>query len=132
MTRSKHNFTSYFQKFRKGPFRFISDFFFIKRTQVLNQVWKHVARFKNSADYMSCAEVWVDYVCRHMDFADINTFIAVTIKQMNIDRAYERHQSQLYAIIDRIACNIQVGIHRFEFTEQFSEHSLSRESIQRT
>ncbi|XP_022656251.1 UPF0505 protein C16orf62 homolog isoform X2 [Varroa destructor] len=77
------------------------------RIKVLNQVWKHVARFKNSADYMSCAEVWVDYVCRHMDFADINTFIAVTIKQMNIDRAYERHQSQLYAIIDRIACNIQ-------------------------
>ncbi|OQR70016.1 UPF0505 protein C16orf62-like [Tropilaelaps mercedesae] len=77
------------------------------RVKVLNQVWKHVARFKNSADYMSCAEVWVDYVCRHMDFADINTFIAVTIKQMNVDRAYERHQSQLYAIIDRIASNVQ-------------------------
>ena len=57
---------------------------------------------------MSCAEVWVDYVCRHMDFTDINTFLAVTIKQVSVDRAYERHQSQLYAVLDRIASNVEV------------------------
>ncbi|KAG8173555.1 hypothetical protein JTE90_003498, partial [Oedothorax gibbosus] len=36
-----------------------------ERLQILNDVWKIVTKLKNPADYMSCAEVWIEYAVKH-------------------------------------------------------------------
>uniref|UniRef100_A0A8V0YXJ6 VPS35 endosomal protein-sorting factor-like n=1 Tax=Gallus gallus TaxID=9031 RepID=A0A8V0YXJ6_CHICK len=33
--------------------------------QILNEAWKVITKLKNPQDYINCAEVWVEYTCRH-------------------------------------------------------------------
>uniref|UniRef100_A0A8C3F043 VPS35 endosomal protein-sorting factor-like n=1 Tax=Corvus moneduloides TaxID=1196302 RepID=A0A8C3F043_CORMO len=40
-------------------------------------------------DYINCAEVWVEYTCRHFTKREVNTVLADVIKHMTPDRAFE-------------------------------------------
>ncbi|KAL0617657.1 VPS35 endosomal protein sorting factor-like [Plecturocebus cupreus] len=35
------------------------------RLQILNEAWKVITKLKNPQDYINCAEVWVEYTCKH-------------------------------------------------------------------
>lgn len=90
-----------------------------QKLQVLNEVWKVVSKLKNPADYMSCAEVWIEYPCKHFTKREINTFLGAIIKQMVPDRAFENHYAQLGAVVDRIL------VHVHDFSVLFSiDHFL--------
>ncbi|EEC15414.1 esophageal cancer associated protein, putative, partial [Ixodes scapularis] len=90
-----------------------------QKLQVLNEVWKVVSKLKNPADYMSCAEVWIEYPCKHFTKREINTFLGAIIKQMVPDRAFENHYTQLGAVVDRIL------VHVHDFAVLFSiDHFL--------
>uniref|UniRef100_A0A8C3H3M3 VPS35 endosomal protein-sorting factor-like n=1 Tax=Corvus moneduloides TaxID=1196302 RepID=A0A8C3H3M3_CORMO len=59
------------------------------RLQILNEAWKVITKLKNPQDYINCAEVWVEYTCRHFTKREVNTVLADVIKHMTPDRAFE-------------------------------------------
>uniref|UniRef100_UPI00358F8339 VPS35 endosomal protein-sorting factor-like isoform X2 n=1 Tax=Myxine glutinosa TaxID=7769 RepID=UPI00358F8339 len=73
-----------------------------ERLQVLNDAWKVVTRLHSTQDYISCAEVWMEYACRCFTAREVNTILADIIKHMTPDRAFEDAYPQLQSIIARV------------------------------
>uniref|UniRef100_A0A8B9DNZ5 VPS35 endosomal protein-sorting factor-like n=1 Tax=Anser cygnoides TaxID=8845 RepID=A0A8B9DNZ5_ANSCY len=72
------------------------------RLQILNEAWKVITKLKNPQDYINCAEVWVEYTCRHFKKREVNTVLADIIKHMTPDRAFEDAYPQLQSIIQKV------------------------------
>ncbi|XP_032559633.1 VPS35 endosomal protein sorting factor-like isoform X1 [Chiroxiphia lanceolata] len=72
------------------------------RLQILNEAWKVITKLKNPQDYINCAEVWVEYTCRHFTKREVNTVLADVIKHMTPDRAFEDAYPQLQSIIQKV------------------------------
>ncbi|KYO30591.1 VPS35 endosomal protein-sorting factor-like [Alligator mississippiensis] len=70
--------------------------------QILNEAWKVITKLKNPQDYINCAEVWVEYTCRHFTKREVNTVLADVIKHMTPDRAFEEAYPQLQSIIQKV------------------------------
>ncbi|NWU91801.1 CP062 protein, partial [Upupa epops] len=70
--------------------------------QILNEAWKVITKLKNPQDYINCAEVWVEYTCRHFTKREVNTVLADVIKHMTPDRAFEDAYPQLQSIIQKV------------------------------
>ncbi|KAK6187960.1 hypothetical protein SNE40_005876 [Patella caerulea] len=85
-----------------------------EKLNVLNDVWKAVTKLKNPADYIGCAEIWIDYVVKHFGKREINTIIADIIKHMTPDRAYEDFYPQLLSIVSKIL------VHQHDFSLLFA------------
>lgn len=77
-----------------------------QRLQILNEVWKIVMKFKNPLEYISCAEIWIEYPAKHFTKRNVNTLLSDIIKHMNPDRAFENHYPQLMRVVDRILAHI--------------------------
>lgn len=73
-----------------------------QRLQILSEVWKVVMKMKDPADYINCAEAWIEYVCKHFKKREVNTLIGDVIKHMTPDRAFEQHYPQLQSIMSKI------------------------------
>lgn len=85
-----------------------------EKLQVLNDVWKVVTKLKNTSDYMSCAEIWIEYPVKHFTKREVNTFLGDIIKHVTPDRAFENHYPQLKRVVDRILA------HMHDFSTVFS------------
>ncbi|XP_050761655.1 VPS35 endosomal protein-sorting factor-like isoform X5 [Gymnogyps californianus] len=72
------------------------------RLQILNEAWKVITKLKNPQDYINCAEVWVEYTCKHFTKREVNTVLADVIKHMTPDRAFEDAYPQLQSIIQKV------------------------------
>ncbi|KAJ1532194.1 hypothetical protein ONE63_000815 [Megalurothrips usitatus] len=70
--------------------------------QILNDVWKVVSKLTNPAQYVSCAEVWAQYVSKHLATREVNTFLGDIIKHMSVGRAYENHYASLQTVMERV------------------------------
>ncbi|GFO28653.1 upf0505 protein c16orf62-like protein [Plakobranchus ocellatus] len=73
-----------------------------QKLSVLNEVWKVVVKLKNPADYISCAEVWIEYVVKNFGKRELSTILGDIIKHMIPDRAYEDFYPQLQSVISKI------------------------------
>uniref|UniRef100_A0A8B9CGY8 VPS35 endosomal protein-sorting factor-like n=1 Tax=Anser brachyrhynchus TaxID=132585 RepID=A0A8B9CGY8_9AVES len=58
--------------------------------------------YRAPEDYINCAEVWVEYTCRHFKKREVNTVLADIIKHMTPDRAFEDAYPQLQSIIQKV------------------------------
>uniref|UniRef100_A0A8C0FAZ9 VPS35 endosomal protein-sorting factor-like n=1 Tax=Bubo bubo TaxID=30461 RepID=A0A8C0FAZ9_BUBBB len=58
--------------------------------------------YRAPEDYINCAEVWVEYTCRHFTKREVNTVLADVIKHMTPDRAFEDAYPQLQSIIQKV------------------------------
>ncbi|XP_053132807.1 VPS35 endosomal protein-sorting factor-like isoform X2 [Hemicordylus capensis] len=72
------------------------------RLQILNEAWKVITKLKNPQNYIHCAEIWVEYTCRHFTKREVNTVLADVIKHMTPDRAFEEAYPQLQSIIQKV------------------------------
>uniref|UniRef100_A0A670YIW2 VPS35 endosomal protein-sorting factor-like n=1 Tax=Pseudonaja textilis TaxID=8673 RepID=A0A670YIW2_PSETE len=45
--------------------------------------------YRAAEDYINCAEIWMEYTCRHFTKREVNTILADVIKHMTPDRAFE-------------------------------------------
>uniref|UniRef100_A0A4W3ISX0 VPS35 endosomal protein-sorting factor-like n=1 Tax=Callorhinchus milii TaxID=7868 RepID=A0A4W3ISX0_CALMI len=61
--------------------------------------------YKAPEDYVNCAEVWIEYTCRHFTKRQVNTVLADVIKHLTPDRAFEDAYSQLQSIITKVLYN---------------------------
>uniref|UniRef100_W5LH78 VPS35 endosomal protein-sorting factor-like n=1 Tax=Astyanax mexicanus TaxID=7994 RepID=W5LH78_ASTMX len=53
-------------------------------------------------DYINCAEIWVEFTCRHFTKREVNTVLADIIKHMTPDRAFEDAYPQLQSVMKKI------------------------------
>uniref|UniRef100_A0A673HVG4 VPS35 endosomal protein-sorting factor-like n=1 Tax=Sinocyclocheilus rhinocerous TaxID=307959 RepID=A0A673HVG4_9TELE len=53
-------------------------------------------------DYINCAEIWVEFTCRHFTKREVNTVLADIIKHITPDRAFEDAYPQLQSVIKKI------------------------------
>uniref|UniRef100_A0A663ER11 VPS35 endosomal protein-sorting factor-like n=1 Tax=Aquila chrysaetos chrysaetos TaxID=223781 RepID=A0A663ER11_AQUCH len=62
--------------------------------------------YRAPEDYINCAEVWVEYTCRHFTNREINTVLADVIKHMTPDRAFEDAYPQVNNLFCQICKNL--------------------------
>ncbi|CAH1794199.1 unnamed protein product [Owenia fusiformis] len=72
------------------------------RLQILNDVWKVVMKLSNPSDYMSCTEVWIEFVVKHFSKKEFNTILGDIIKHLTPDRAFEDHYPQLQSVVSKL------------------------------
>ncbi|XP_075422160.1 VPS35 endosomal protein-sorting factor-like isoform X4 [Ascaphus truei] len=100
------------------------------RLQILNEAWKVITKLKNPQDYISCAEVWVEYTCRHFTKRELNTILADVIKHMTPDRAFEDAYPQLQSVITKLIAHFQdfsvlFSVEKFlPFLDMFQKESV--------
>uniref|UniRef100_A0A8C1A9U3 VPS35 endosomal protein-sorting factor-like n=1 Tax=Cyprinus carpio carpio TaxID=630221 RepID=A0A8C1A9U3_CYPCA len=58
--------------------------------------------YRAPEDYINCAEIWVEFTCRHFTKREVNTILADIIKHMTPDRAFEDAYPQLQSVIKKI------------------------------
>ncbi|KAK7918891.1 hypothetical protein WMY93_010175 [Mugilogobius chulae] len=81
-------------------------------------------------DYINCAEIWVEFTCRHFTKREVNTVLADMIKHMTPDRAFEDAYPQLQSVIGKILTyfhdfSILFSMERFlPFLDMFQKDSV--------
>ncbi|XP_048026479.1 LOW QUALITY PROTEIN: VPS35 endosomal protein-sorting factor-like [Megalobrama amblycephala] len=73
-----------------------------ERLSILNEAWKVITKVRSPRDYINCAEIWVEFTCRHFTKREVNTVLADIIKHMTPDRAFEDAYPQLQSVINKI------------------------------
>ncbi|KAL8591014.1 hypothetical protein ACOMHN_021779 [Nucella lapillus] len=85
-----------------------------QKLAVLNEVWKCVIKLKNPADYIACAEVWIEFVVKHFGKREVNKILADIIKHMTPDRAFEDHYPRLQSVMTKVLT------HMSDFSQLFA------------
>ncbi|XP_016889498.1 VPS35 endosomal protein-sorting factor-like [Cynoglossus semilaevis] len=101
-----------------------------ERLTILNEAWKVITKVRSPQDYIICAEIWVEFTCRHFTKREVNTVLADIIKHMTPDRAFEDAYSQLQSVIRKILTyfhdfSILFSMERFlPFLDMFQKDSV--------
>ncbi|XP_023377514.1 UPF0505 protein C16orf62 homolog [Pteropus vampyrus] len=100
------------------------------RLPILSEAWKVITKLKNPQDYINCAEVWVEYTCKHFTKREVNTVLADVIKHMTPDRAFEDSYPQLQSIIKKVIAHfhdfsVLFSVEKFlPFLDMFQKESV--------
>ncbi|KAF1374178.1 hypothetical protein PFLUV_G00246850 [Perca fluviatilis] len=101
-----------------------------ERLTILNEAWKVVTKVRSPQDYVNCAEIWVEFTCRHFSKREVNTVLADIIKHMTPDRAFEDAYPQLQSVIRKILTyfhdfSVLFSMERFlPFLDMFQKDSV--------
>ncbi|XP_044035471.1 VPS35 endosomal protein-sorting factor-like [Siniperca chuatsi] len=101
-----------------------------ERLTILNEAWKVVTKVRSPRDYVNCAEIWVEFTCRHFTKREVNTVLADVIKHMTPDRAFEDAYPQLQSVIRKILTyfhdfSVLFSMERFlPFLDMFQKDSV--------
>ncbi|XP_037318819.2 VPS35 endosomal protein-sorting factor-like isoform X2 [Pungitius pungitius] len=101
-----------------------------ERLTILNEAWKVVTKVRSPQDYVNCAEIWVEFTCRHFSKREINTVLADIIKHMTPDRAFEDAYPQLQSVIGKVLAychdfSVLFSMERFlPFLDMFQKDSV--------
>uniref|UniRef100_A0A672Z305 VPS35 endosomal protein-sorting factor-like n=1 Tax=Sphaeramia orbicularis TaxID=375764 RepID=A0A672Z305_9TELE len=101
-----------------------------ERLTILNEAWKVITKVRSPRDYISCAEIWVEFTCRHFTKREVNTVLADIIKHMTPDRAFEDAYTQLQSVIRKILTyfhdfSVLFSMERFlPFLDMFQKDSV--------
>uniref|UniRef100_A0A8C5QFY2 VPS35 endosomal protein-sorting factor-like n=1 Tax=Leptobrachium leishanense TaxID=445787 RepID=A0A8C5QFY2_9ANUR len=107
------------------------------RLQILNEAWKVITKLRNPQDYINCAEVWVEYTCRHFTKREVNTILSDVIKHMTPDRAFENAYPQLQCVITKVISHfhdfsVLFSVEKFlPFLDMFQKESVRVEVCKR-
>lgn len=77
-----------------------------QRLMVLNEAWKTINTITNVADYVSCVELWSQYVAANFECEIVDKFLGDILVKVTQKRAFEKHYAELQGIIDKIVTNI--------------------------
>lgn len=78
-----------------------------QRLMVLNEAWKTINTITNIADYISCVELWSQYVSANFDSSIVNKFLGDILIRVTLKRAFEKHYAELQGLIDKVVSNTQ-------------------------
>uniref|UniRef100_A0A8C8GRW2 VPS35 endosomal protein-sorting factor-like n=1 Tax=Oncorhynchus tshawytscha TaxID=74940 RepID=A0A8C8GRW2_ONCTS len=101
-----------------------------ERLPILNEAWKVITKVRSPQDYINCAEIWVEFTCRHFTKREVNTVLSDIIKHMTPDRAFEDAYPQLQSVIRKILTyfhdfSVLFSMERFlPFMDMFQKDSV--------
>jgi len=78
-----------------------------QRLMVLNEAWKTINTITNVGDYVSCVELWSQYVAANFDSDIVNKFLGDILIRVTQKRAFERYYPELQGLVDKIVTNIR-------------------------
>lgn len=78
-----------------------------QQLMVLNEAWKTINTITNVADYISCVELWSQYVAANFDSLILNKFFGDILVRVVHKRAFEKHYSELQGVVDKVVSNIK-------------------------
>ncbi|KYQ92028.1 hypothetical protein DLAC_06857 [Tieghemostelium lacteum] len=106
---------------------------------ILNDVWKVVTNFENLKDYISVAEVFIEYVLTHCSNKEADIFLKDILRHIIPDKGYEQIQSHLQSIVLKILTHIQdfnilIGLSNFlpilDLFNGESQKQISRSTLE--
>ncbi|ENN72973.1 hypothetical protein YQE_10404, partial [Dendroctonus ponderosae] len=77
-----------------------------QRKPALNAVWSNIAQLKKPSEYMSCVEIWVQFIARNFSTREVNTVLGDVLDHMVPNRCSEKFPMQLKAIVRHIVAEI--------------------------
>lgn len=77
-----------------------------QKVPLFNEAWKTISTITNVADFMSCIELWSQYVASNFDITTLNTFFRDILTRVTEKRAFERHYNELQGIMDKVVTNV--------------------------
>ncbi|KAF5275090.1 hypothetical protein FQA39_LY07027 [Lamprigera yunnana] len=77
------------------------------RRQVVNIAWNSISELSNPEHYISCVEVWIEYVVQHFTFREVNIIIGDIVTHLSPNRAYEQYYAKLKCIVLSIISHMQ-------------------------
>ncbi|KAJ8246244.1 hypothetical protein GJAV_G00265420 [Gymnothorax javanicus] len=101
-----------------------------ERLPILNEAWKVITKVRSPQDYINCAEIWVEFTCRHFTKREVNTVLSDIIKHMTPDRAFEDAYPQLQSVIRKVLTyfhdfSVLFSMERFlPFLDMFQKDSV--------
>lgn len=78
-----------------------------QQLMVLNEAWKTINTITNIADYVSCVELWSQYVASNFDSSIINKFLGDILIRVVQKRSFEKHYAELQGVVDKVVANIK-------------------------
>lgn len=78
-----------------------------QRLMVLNEAWKTISTITNVADYVSCVELWSQYVAANFDLLIVNKFLGDILIRVTQKRAFEKHYAELQGLVDKVVTHIR-------------------------
>ena len=85
-----------------------------QRLTILNDVWKIVMKLTDPAEYVACAEAWIEYPVKNFTKREVNAMLGDCINHMTPDRAFEKFYPELQSIVHKIISHMK------DFGELFS------------
>eukprot|EP01094_Clydonella_sp_ATCC50884_P003835 TRINITY_DN1294_c0_g1_i1.p1 TRINITY_DN1294_c0_g1~~TRINITY_DN1294_c0_g1_i1.p1 ORF type:complete len:822 (+),score=193.91 TRINITY_DN1294_c0_g1_i1:196-2661(+) len=73
-----------------------------EKLAVLNDVWKVVSKLEDPVEYITVAEVFIDYPLKHCTSKEVSILLTDIHKHVDKDHAYENVQLQLQSIFTKI------------------------------
>ena len=65
-------------------------------------MWKIVTKFSEPSEYISCAEIWIEFTLKNFTKKEINTLLGDIVKHVQTDRIFEHFYPQLQSIISKV------------------------------
>ncbi|XP_076242977.1 VPS35 endosomal protein-sorting factor-like [Calliopsis andreniformis] len=75
--------------------------------QILNIIWKYLTDLTNSAKFMHCVEIWIQFTAIHFSANELNLFFGKIIDRLNPNKNFEHYYTQLQSIIEKIVVHTQ-------------------------
>lgn len=77
-----------------------------QRVLLFNEAWKTISTITNVGDYMSCVELWSQYIASNFDITTLNTFFGDVLSRIVQKRAFERYYNELQGLMDKVVSNV--------------------------
>lgn len=77
-----------------------------QRVLLFNEAWKTISTITNVKDYISCIELWSQYIASNFDITTLNTFFYDILTRVTPKRAFEKYYNELQGIMDKVVSNV--------------------------
>lgn len=78
-----------------------------QRSIVLNEAWKTINTITNARDYVSCVELWSQFIASNFGIETLNKFFGDVLARVTPKRAFELLYSEMQGIMDKTVTNVR-------------------------
>jgi hypothetical protein len=78
-----------------------------QRQSVLNEAWKTINTITNVGDYVSCVELWSQFIAGNFNVDVINKFFGDILVRVTPKRAFEGYYTELQGVVDKTVANVR-------------------------
>eukprot|EP00049_Salpingoeca_infusionum_P003952 m.73039 g.73039 ORF g.73039 m.73039 type:complete len:934 (+) comp12354_c1_seq1:63-2864(+) len=89
------------------------------RRAILEEVWSVVRRITRVKEYLSCAEVWIEYPVKYFGPREVDALLGDIIQHVSTNREFENHYPQLQSTLHKILSSMS------DFTVLFTHTHFS-------